>query len=436
MTPKNSTNSSFVGAVTRSVLRGLAIMLVTGLVSSPSAAGAQDIVLRWNQIAAQTATATSPFNQARVGAIVQLAVFEAVNAITGEYEPYLNPPMAAPSGASVDAAVITAAHLTLTTYFPAAAGALNAARDADLGAIPASQAKTDGIAVGTSAANAMIALRAADGSAPLTTIVPSSTEAGAYQLTTGCAAGMFYNWQNVTPFGIPAAADFLLPSPADLPVNLYAKAYAEVQKVGASASVYRSPDRTEVVRLYATSSPSFALMMAARQIAEAKGTSVSENARALALIQMSISDALVASFMNKYHYNLWRPETGIRNGATDGIDKTYGDPGFTPFIPTPCFPSYPSNHASGTEGGLETMRRLFGAAGHDITITNTVPALGSLPATTITKSYTQLKEILDDVSDARVYGGIHWRFDQDAGNVLGRVIATEVVKNNLRPVHP
>ena len=151
---------------------------------------------------------------------------------------------------------------------------------------------------------------------------------------------------------------------------------------------------------------------------------------------MAISDSLVASFYNKYHYKLWRPETGIRNGAADGNGKTDGDPGFTTFIPTPCFPSYPSNHASGTNGGLEAMRRLFGAAGHDITITNTVPALGSLPATVITKPYTQLKEIADDVDDARVYGGIHWRFDQDAGNVLGRAVATEVVKNNLRPVHP
>ena len=82
------------------------------------------------------------------------------------------------------------------------------------------------------------------------------------------------------------------------------------------------------------------------------------------------------------------------------------------------------------------MRRLFGAAGHDITITNNVPALGSLPATVITKHYTQLNEIADDVDDARVYGGIHWRSDQDAGNVLGRAIATEVVKTHLRPVHP
>jgi hypothetical protein len=151
---------------------------------------------------------------------------------------------------------------------------------------------------------------------------------------------------------------------------------------------------------------------------------------------MGINDSLIASFYNKYHYNVWRPETGVRNGAADGNGKTEGDPGFSTFIATPCFPSYPSNHASGTNGGLEVMRRLFGAAGHDITITNSVPALGPLPATVITLHYTQLKAIADDVDDARVYGGIHWRYDQVAGNVLGRAVATEVAKNNLRPVHP
>ena len=408
------------------------------LVFGPAAARADDIVLRWNEIAARTATATNPFNQARVGAIVQLAVFESVNAVTGDYAPYLDPPTIAPPGASVEAAVVTAAHKVLTTYFtaPATVAMLDAARDADLAAIPAGQAKTDGIAVGMAAANAMIALRAADGSAPLTTIIPTSTEPGDYQLTTGCAAGLFYNWQNVTPFGIAAASDFLLPPPPYLTSNRYTKDYREVQTVGSNTSAYRPLDRTEVTRLYAASSPSFVLSMATRQIATAKGTSLSENARALALLQMSINDALVASFMNKYHYNHWRPETGIRNGATDGNAKTEGDPLFTTFIPTPCFPSYPSNHASGTIGGLEAMRRLFGAAGHDITITNNVPALGSLPATVITKYYTQLKEIGDDVDDARVYGGIHWRYDQDAGNDLGRAIGTEVVKNNLRPVHP
>jgi len=425
-------------AARRTPLNACTVMLFVGLMFGPAAARADDIVLRWNEIAARTATATNPFNQARIGAIVQLAVFEAVNAVTGDYEPYLDPATVAPAGTSVEAAVIIAAHKVLTTYFPAPAtvAMLDAARDSDLLAIPPGSAKTNGIGVGMAAANAMIARRATDGSSPLTTLVPTPTGPGDYQLTTGCAAGMFYNWQNVTPFGITSAADFLLSPPPSLTSNRYTKDYIEVNTVGASTSTERSTDRAEVARLYAASSPSFALSMAARQIAAAKGTSLSENARALALIQMSISDALVASFMNKYQYNFWRPETGIRNGATDGNDETDGDLFFATFIPTPCFPSYPSNHASGTNGGLEAMRRLFGAAGHDITITNTVPPLGSLPATVITRHYTQLNEIGDDVDDARVYGGIHWRYDQVAGNVLGRAVATEVAKNNLRPINP
>ena len=426
------------GVVDRSMRQVAIVLLFAGLVFSAATASADDIVLRWNEIAARTATATSPFNQARVGVVVQLAVFEAVNAVTGDYEPYLDPATVAPPGTSVEAAVITAAHKVLTTYFPAPAtvAALDAARDADLAAISAGPAKTAGIAVGMAAANAMLALRATDGSAPLTAIIPAPTQPGDYHLTTGCAASLFYNWKDVTPFGIASASDFLLPPPIDLASNLYAKDYAEVQTVGAAASSDRPDDRTEVVRLYAASSPSFVLMMAARQVAAAKGTSLSENARALALIQMAINDSLVASFMNKYHYNYWRPETGIRNGAADGNGKTEGDVSFATFIPTPCFPSYPSNHASGTNGGLEAMRRLFGAAGFAITITGTVPALGSLPPAVFTRHYTQLKEIADDVDDARVYGGIHWRHDQIAGGALGRSIATEVVKNNLRPVHP
>ena len=415
---------------------GIAAFIVCTALAVASPAKAEDIVLRWNQIAAQTATATSPFNQARIGAIVQLAVFEAVNAIIGQYEPYLNPPTVAPQGASVEAAVVTAAHKVMITYFSSAASTLNAARDADLAAIVDGPSKTDGIAVGMAAADAMIALRATDGSAPLVSMVPTSTAAGDYRLTTGCSAAMFYSWQNVTPFGISSVSDFLLGPPPALGSNGLAKDYLEVKTVGASTLADRSDEQAEVVRLYAASSPTYVASMATRQIAEQKGTSVSENARALALINMAASDSLVASFMNKYHYNRWRPETGIRNGAKDGNDKTDGDTGFATFVSTPCFPSYPSNHASGTTGALEAMRRLFGAAGHDITIRNNVPALGSLPATVITKSYTQLNALGNDVDDARVYGGIHWRYDQVAGNDLGRAIATEVVKNNLRPVHP
>ena len=401
------------------LVRKSAALLLACLMCVPALASA-DVVLTWNAIAARTVlVGHSPFSQARLMSIVQLAVFEAVNAITGEYEPYLHgdDAISAPDGASAEAAAIAAAHGVLKAYFPS-----NTSIDTDLAnalaAIPDSDAKEDGIDVGEAAAAALVALRADDGSSPATSYLPTSSANGVWQTTPSCpaasnplAGGQFYQWQDVTPFGISDPADFLLPAPPSLTSNKYTKDYLEVKTVGDADSTARSPERSENATLYAGTSPSFLLNMASRQIAAARAGSLTDNARALALINMGSNDALIASFYNKYHHNFWRPETAIQRGATDGNDKTEGDTGYVPFILTPCFPSYPSNHASGTNGGLEMIRRLFGAAGHDITITN--------PAATITRHYRQLKQIADDVDDARVYGGIHYRFDQDGGNDSG-----------------
>jgi membrane-associated phospholipid phosphatase len=167
---------------------------------------------------------------------------------------------------------------------------------------------------------------------------------------------------------------------------------------------------------------------AAREVAMEQGRTLSENARALALINMAISDSLVASFFNKYHYNFWRPITAIHAGDTDGNPKTEGDPGWVPFVVTPCFPSYPSNHGSASNGAAEVLRLLYGEGGHSIALTNpTVPA--------IVLQYTSFWQITQDISDARVYGGIHFRTDQAAGALLGRAVGRAVYKNNLRPVH-
>lgn len=417
---------------------GLATALaVICVLFSPVPARA-DVVLDWNATAVSTMLAQSPapnpFAQARFMAITQLAVFEAVNAVTGEYQPYLGTIDAA-AGASPDAAAIAAAHAVLLNYFPASAAALNAERASSLAAIPDGPAKDDGIAAGEAAAAAMILLRANDGSAPAEFFVPGSPGPGIWEATPSCPTvggvrvGILLHWRNVTPFGISSAADFLAASPPSLTSGTYRKDYVEVMTVGGVNSTERPPDRADVARFYAASSPSFLLNLVARQVSAAQGRSLSHNARALALINMAISDSLVASFFTKYHYNLWRPETAIRLGDTDGNSKTDPDPAFAPFIVTPCFPSYPSNHAGGSSGGAEMLRRLYGAGGHDITLAN--PAVPD-----VTLHYSTFKQITDDVDDARVYGGIHFRFDQEAGSRLGRDVATYVYKHGLRPVHP
>jgi hypothetical protein len=419
-------------------LLALAVVFVLPL-AAPAAARA-DAVLDWNKIAIETAIANgaNPFQQARFAAIVQLAVFEAVNAVTREYEPYLGT-IVAPAGASAEAAAVGAAHRVLSTYFPASVAGptgLDAAKASSLDAI-ADAGEAEGLATGVAAADDMIARRANDGSSPLTFHVPGppdpadpdlwqATPACPVNPLTGQRRGVFFNWQNVTPFGIPAAADFMPGPPPAVSSNQYLKDYNEVMDVGGVASTERPGDRANVARYYAATSPAYLLNLAARQAAAASGDSLTENARALALINMASSDALVTSFITKYHYLLWRPETAIRAGGAN--DKAVAVPGFAPFITTPCFPSYPSNHASGTSSGTEMLRRLYGEGGHSIVLTNP-----SVPGITLT--YNTFHEISNDVDDARVYGGIHFRFDQDAGNRLGREVATYVYKNNLRKVN-
>jgi hypothetical protein len=416
---------------------------VVGLVcalAGPAHADAGDTVLTWNEIAVNTAIANgqSPFAQARTNAVVSLAVFEAVNTITGDYEPYLGT-FNAPAGASVDAAAAAAAWRVLRTYFSANAAtvaALDAALAATLSGIPDGQAEDDGKQLGIDVALAMIALRANDGSAPPQFKVPGPVVPGEWQATPSCPVvngaqvGVNLHWRNVAPFGVATVNDFVLPPPPEITTSQYAKDLAEVASVGLDTSVTRPPDRADVARFYATTSPSYLLSLALRQVSEAEGrSSLSDNARSLALLSMAVSDALVASFNNKYIYNLWRPETAIRAADTDGNKKTEPNVAFKPYILTPCFPSYPSNHASGTTAGTEMLRRLYGADGHSIEMSN--PAVPGLSF-----HYSGFREIANDVDDARVYGGIHYRFDQDAGNLLGRSIATSVIKNNLKPVHP
>jgi hypothetical protein len=201
-----------------------------------------------------------------------------------------------------------------------------------------------------------------------------------------------------------------------------------VKRVGAGASTERPQDRTDVARFYAASSPSYVMNMTARQLSVAQGRSLGDNARAFALINMAISDAAVAAFGTKYFYTTWRPETAIHNADVDGNSKTDADATWAPLIVAPCFPAYPSNHGSLSGAGAEVLRRLYGAGGHAITITN--PAFP-----TLIYHYSELKQITDDISDARVYGGIHFRFDQDAGARLGRDVGTAVYKDNLRRLH-
>ena len=205
------------------------------------------VVLEWNAVAVSVTTG-NPFTQARFMAITQLAVFEAVNAVTGNYEPYLGTILEAP-GASAEAAAIAAAYRVLKTYFPANT-TLDPARANSLAAIPDGAAKSRGIATGEAAAAAMIANRIGDNSAPPPAglYTPGPPEPGKWQLTPSCTAGggVFLDWRTVTPFGVRSVDRFISDPPPAITSRKYAKDYLEVKTVGAIDSTARPQDRTDV----------------------------------------------------------------------------------------------------------------------------------------------------------------------------------------------
>ena len=401
----------------------LAIALAPAL---PSAARA-DAVTDWNAIMQATVSVppTNPIFQTRWGAIVQLAVFEAVNAIVGDYEPYLGI-IAAPAWASPDAAAIAAAHRTLVTLRPGSAAALDALRAASLAAIPDGPAKEAGIAVGEAAAAAMLLLRADDGWDAVVPYTPG-TDPGDWQPTPPAFAPAFLpGWGQVTPFGLEDGSQFRLPPPPALHTGKYANDYNEVKLLGRIDSPFRPQDRTDVARFYAAASPVQVWNSAARQVSAAQGKTLSENARIFALLAMAMGDASIAVLGHQVPLQLLAArdrDPGRRPRRQ--CDGPTADPDWLPLIATPAHPSYASGHATVSGAARAVLERAFGKDGHAITLTN--PALPG-----IVLNYTAWDEITDDIDDARIYGGIHFRFDQEAGARQGRQVGSYILRNYLR----
>ena len=292
-------------------------------VATPASAiddGSDAMVLQWNLIAVQAIGPTAPFPSTRAMATVQLAVFEAVNAITHRYEPYLGI-VPAPDGASADAAAVTAAHDTLLWLFPAQQSFLDGKQTESLGAILDGKAKDDGIVVGGAAATAMIANRNNDGSQTPMFYTPTSTAPYEWQPTPSCASapangrGLFFHWQFVKPFGVESASQFRAEPPPEITGGKYAKDLNEIASVGAINSTVRTEHEADVARFYAAQPPHRGWNLVARQLASARADEITRTARMLAMLNMSLADGHITVFETKYHYRGWRPETAIQRAA-------------------------------------------------------------------------------------------------------------------------
>jgi hypothetical protein len=312
---------------------------------------------------------------------------------------------------------------------PANVALLDTALAISLASIPDGQAEDDGVAVGQAAAAAIVAARVGDGSAPPAFWIPPDTDPGEWQTTPACPplGGVFLHWRNVTPFGLASTDQFRSAPPPALTANRYQKDLNEVQQLGRFDSLERPQDRADVAVLYRDLNGPQTWNLIARQVAAAEGTSLAENARTFALLNMAIHDALLAVMETKYHYRFWRPETAIRRADEDGNRKTDPDPDWAPFIVTPCHPSYGSAHASAGGAARKILEKAFGAAGHDFTVSH--------PSLAISINYTRFSQVTHDIDDARIYGGIHFRFDQVQGARQGRRIGSYIYKNFLRKAH-
>ncbi|HJV57083.1 MAG TPA: vanadium-dependent haloperoxidase [Methylomirabilota bacterium] len=395
-------------------IRGL-VSAAVGLLALMILAGAPgahaDIVTDANARAADAVSRIpAPPITVRMMAIVQVSVFEAVNAITGRYPPQRAKLAPAP-GASVEAAVAAATRTALSKLMPAHQAVIDADYQALLGSVPDGPAKTAGIALGEQAATAIVALCADDGAVAPDVYRPN-TAAGVYVPTVGPAAP---HWGKRRPWVMPRGDHFRPGPPPGLTSDTWARDYNEIKAVGSRNSTQRTPEQTAIARFWEATAP-VVYWPIARSVAGTPGRDVTDNARLFALAAMAMDDALIAVFDAKYTYNLWRPVTAIRNGDIDGNNATDRDPGWTPFIETPMHPEYPCAHCI-VSGSLGAVLEAEIGSGPTPTLSSASPTAGGA-----VRTWTSVADFSKEVAQARIYDGVHYRNSTEVGSAMGRKI--------------
>lgn len=388
-------------------------------------ATASDALVEWNQQAVtltlRPTPALAPVQQTRVMAIFHLAVHDAINGITGEYETYLSPP-SPPENASPVAAAIAAAHHALKNLFPGNDTMLDDARANSLAAHGLSPADP-GIAFGSSAAAAIPALRANDHSsqAQFDYNAPGAGEPGVW-IRLNNAPALLPGWGDVTPFVLRSGSQFRPDPPPARNSEQYAKDYNEIKTIGVSTGSSRSAEQSQIA-LFWRASPTAIWNNVLTQLVVTRNLNLSENARLFALFYLAAADASIACWEAKYEYNFWRPQPAIVNGEFDSNDATVGNVTWQPFIGTPPHPEYPSGHTANSSAMAKILTSEFGdTPGGPIVVT----------LSGITRQWSSLSEAVQEVIDARVYSGIHFRNSDEVGARMGRQVAQFVSKHALR----
>jgi hypothetical protein len=384
-----------------------------------------DLVTDWSRTALEVIVAAqlAPGHPQRVTAIVQAAVYDAVNAITKRYPPARVTLQVAPE-ASVAAAVAAANRATLSPLVPSQQAAIDHAYQTALAALPDSPAKTAGIEVGEQAAAALLAFCAHDGADTRESYRPHTT-AGVY---VPAVVPVLSQWPQRTPWILTRPDQFRPGPPPSLTSARWARDYNEIKALGAKHSTQRTAAQTDIARFWQTTGPEI-YMPVVWSVATAPGRELTQNARLLAVVTQAMDDALIAVMDAKYHYHFWRPITAIRNGDLDGNDATEREASWVPFIDTPLHPEYPCAHCI-TAATVGTVLQAEIGAGPLPTLRTTSPT-----APGMVRSWTTIEAFVQEVANARIYDGVHYRTSTEVGTAMGKQIGALAAAKYLHEPH-
>jgi hypothetical protein len=399
-------------------------ILLTLLLTAPITRASGNVVSDWDEkgvSVVQTGTVFPPPTAFRTMAILHVAMFDAVNSIEPRYKPYKVRLPATPD-TSKEAAAAAAAAAVLVKLTPDAAADVQSTLTSYLATLPDGEAKSNGVKLGQEVAAKILEAREKDGASVADAYRPR-TRPGVYIPTPITVGSQF---PNVTRFALASPSQFRAKPPPSLKSAEWARDYNEIKDLGAKNSTKRTARQTEDARFWLLVGPRAANPLP-RQIVIAKNMDLLDSARFMALASVAAVDAIIAVFDAKYKYEFWRPITAIRNGDIDGNPATERDATWQPIDATPMHPEYPCAHCIVSSSVAAVIEGLLGS--------EEIPevSLTSPFAPGVTHRFTNLRVYSDEVANARICAGFHYRFSTIAGREMGRKIGAYVVKTVMQP---
>jgi hypothetical protein len=416
--------------INRNLAARFCLILATLVLVMASTLRAQDVVTHWNKVMLATIAAggTDPITSTRTAAIVQAAVFDAVNGIERKYTPiHANVPK--PDGASESAAVIESSYSTLAALYPEQRQALKAERNKSLAKLDVGHdALKAGRDFGALVAADILTWRSTDGFDQELPVYLGGTNIGQWRPTPpDFRPGALPQVATMVPWSIQSPSQFRPAGPPSLTGSEYAAAYNEVKTMGSADNSPRTPDQTLLAIFWAGNTPAFWNRIAGSVINDHPGLSLIRKARVFALLNIAMADAAIACWDAKYRYQFWRPITAISLADVDGNPDTDVDFSWTPLLGvTPSHPEYVSGHSTVSAAGAVVLAHFFGD--------NTAFAIDSERIPGALRSFSSFSQAVLEVNDARVFAGIHFRTSCLDGNALGTKVAFFVMQQAMRPV--